>query len=99
MHKRTKALSIPPEVKQAVYERDEGSCVICGRAGSPNAHFIARSQGGLGIEENIVTLCPDCHRDYDNSEKRSFYRELIREHLDEFYPDITDEDRVYKKWR
>ena len=99
MHKRTKALSIPPEVKQAVYERDEGSCVICGRAGNPNAHFIARSQGGLGIEENIVTLCPNCHRDYDISEKRSFYRELIREHLDTHYPNFSDEDRVYKKWR
>ena len=32
----------------------------------PNAHYIARSHGGLGIEENIVTLCMKCHNNYDN---------------------------------
>lgn len=99
MQKRTKALAITTKVKAAVFERDGGRCVICGRMGNPDAHFIARSQGGLGIEQNIVTLCRDCHHDYDNSYKRPFYREIIREHLEEFYPNFSDEDRVYKKWR
>lgn len=99
MHKRTKALAIPPSVKLTVFDRDKGKCVICGRNGDPCAHFIPRSHGGLGIEQNIVTLCRDCHRDYDNSYKRPFYREIIREHLEEFYPNFSDEDRVYKKWR
>ena len=99
MHKMTKALAITTKVKATVFERDGGRCVICSRMGNPDAHFIARSQGGLGIEENIVTLCRDCHRDYDNSYKRPFYREIIREHLEEFYPNFSDEDRVYKKWR
>jgi 5-methylcytosine-specific restriction endonuclease McrA len=95
----TKALVIPTSVKRIVFDRDNGKCVICGRNGEPCAHFIPRSQGGLGIEQNIVTLCRDCHRDYDNSYKRTFYREIIREHLEEFYPNFSDEDRVYKKWR
>ena len=43
--KRTKALEIPSKVKAAVFERDGGCCVYCGRVGIPNAHFIARSQG------------------------------------------------------
>lgn len=31
---------------------------MCGSSyAMPNAHYIARAQGGLGIEENIVTLC------------------------------------------
>jgi 5-methylcytosine-specific restriction endonuclease McrA len=99
MQKRTKALSIPPKVKAKVYERDGGRCVICGKLGDPVCHYIARSQGGLGIEENIVTLCPNCHRDYDNSDKRKFYREIIKAYLDEIYPDFSDDQRIYKKWR
>ena len=66
--KRTKATDIPQKVKQAVWERDGGRCVVCGccRNVMPNAHFIPRSKGGLGIEENIVTLCTNltenqCH--------------------------------------
>lgn len=68
--KRTKACEIPMSVKQIVYERDKGLCIICGKAGVPNAHFIRRSAGGLGIEQNIVTLCPICHHNYDNGNLR-----------------------------
>lgn len=52
--KRSKATDIPQKVKQAVWERDGGRCVVCGccRNVMPNAHFISRSKGGLGIEEN-----------------------------------------------
>jgi len=99
MKKRTKALAISPKVKKVVYERDKGRCVICGRFGSPDAHYIARSQSGLGIEQNIVTLCIRCHRDYDNSERRPLYRAEIKRYLDEKYPGFPDEERVYNKWR
>ncbi len=62
MHKMTKATSIPKSVKEAVYERDGGRCILCGcNNGEPVAHVIRRSQGGRGIEQNIVTLCPSCH--------------------------------------
>ena len=46
MQKRTKALAIPREVKERVNARDRGLCVICHRAGIPNAHIISRAQGG-----------------------------------------------------
>ena len=36
----------------------------------PNAHYISRAHGGLGIEENIVTLCLDCHNNYDNGRSK-----------------------------
>ena len=57
--KRSKATDIPMSVKQKVWERDKGMCVVCGNNYNvmPNAHFISRSKGGLGIEQHIVTLC------------------------------------------
>ena len=38
--------------------------------GEPNMHYISRAQGGLGIEENVVTGCQECHHEYDNGAKR-----------------------------
>ena len=95
--KRTKALEIPMKVKEKVYERDGGLCVMCGRMGMPNAHFIARSQGGLGIEENILTLCFYCHNKYDQSIHRQKMREYFREYLQSKYPEWDEENLVYKK--
>ena len=73
MNKRTKALDITKKVKDEVWERDMGGCVVCGnmRNVMPNAHYIARSQSGLGIPENIVTLCTNftenkCHHYFDS---------------------------------
>lgn len=97
MHKRTKALSILAKVKQTVFERDQ-HCILCGKPGNPDAHFIARSQGGLGIEQNIVTLCLECHQAYDNSYQRPFLRKHIKEYLERKYPGFPDEKRIYHKW-
>ena len=97
MKKRTKALAITPETKRRVYERDGERCVLCGARGYPNAHFIARSQGGLGIEENIVTLCVNCHNAYDNSAFRRVIREELREYLKEKYPDWEEQKLYYRK--
>ena len=96
MHKETKATSIPPKVKAAVLERD-GWCVWCGRPGEPNAHFIPRSHGGLGIEENILTLCPDCHRAYDFGPHRAEMRKRFKAYLMARYPDWDETKLIYRK--
>lgn len=107
MHRETKATSIPESVRQAVKMRDGGICVLCGSYdGQPVAHVVRRSQGGRGIEENIVTLCPACHRAYDegtNLEKfgkgttrESLYCYLVA-YLMGFYPGWNREDMKYKK--
>ena len=98
MNKRTKALSIPKSVKDAVYMRDRGVCVLCGSYyGEPVAHVIRRSQGGLGIEKNIVTLCPRCHREYDEGRNRNKHYVRLVAHLKGFYPDWNREDMIYRK--
>ena len=95
---RSKACDIPPKVKLAVYERDKGLCVVCGRQGIPNAHYIPRSLGGLGIEENIVTMCLECHREYDQGHKRREIGEIVMAYLDKHYPGFPDEKRIYNRW-
>ncbi len=93
-----KYTSIPNKVKENVFKRDHGKCIICGARGFPNAHYIRRSQLGLGIEQNIVTLCVKCHNDFDNGNKRIEYGRLIKIYLDKLYPNFTDEMRRYNKW-
>ena len=99
---RTKATDIPHAVKEAVWERDNFSCIYCGNTGYgvlPSCHWISRAKGGLGIEQNIVTLCQQCHYNYDfgNAEQRSIYRHFIRNYLSEKYEDWCEEDLVYEK--
>ena len=78
-----------------------GSCINV----MPNAHFIPRSKGGLGIEQNIVTLCSElsenqCHRrfDFGDREEREAIGARIEEYLREQYPGWDKKDLVYSKW-
>lgn len=96
MHKSTKACAIPKSVKIRVYERDNGLCIICGAKGLPEAHVIPRSALGLGIEENIVTLCPTCHRLYDTI-RRKEYGEIIKNYMRQQYPEWDTIKKTYQK--
>lgn len=98
--RRSKACDIPQKVKQAVWERDGHCCIYCGRTyAMPNAHYIPRSNGGLGIEQNIVTLCADCHNNTDNSSMRPIMLEFIRDYLKSKYENWNEQDLIYRKGR
>lgn len=78
--------------------------MICGRPGAPNAHYIPRSLGGLGIEENVVTLCTYCHNAYDNGYSkdinvRQFIGNQIKKYLKSKYEHWNETDLYYDKWR
>ena len=104
---RTDALAIPRKVKKAVAARDSVDgwpcCILCGRPAPTYdplsfscAHYISRAQGGLGIEENILTLCPCCHRQYDGVE-RNMLRPILRRHLRENYENWNESELTYRK--
>ena len=96
--KRSKACDITQAVKKKVWERDQERCVICGNPQAmPNAHFIPRSKGGLGIEENIVTLCQKCHHNFDHTTERLYYYAYIMNYLQTKYSGWSVEKLIYKK--
>lgn len=98
--KRAKACAISQKTKKAVYERDNGLCVVCGKRGLPEAHYIPRSHGGLGIEQNIATLCRRCHYEFDfgTPHNRDAIGYIISCHLKKHYPDWNERDLIYKKY-
>lgn len=99
MKKRTRALDIPKNVKEAVWERDNHCCILCGSIyAMPNAHYIPRSHGGLGIAENVVTLCFTCHNMYDNGTGRKRIAEQIKAYLKSKHPGWDEQKLYYKKW-
>ena len=105
---RTQALEIPIEVKKKVAERDSidghPCCIWCGKpapSSNPlafsNAHYIPRSQGGLGIEQNTLTLDWECHLKYDQTEMHERMKEFFKSYLKTKYPDWDEKNLVYKK--
>lgn len=109
MHRETKKTSISPEVKSTVYLRDHGLCVICGEPGAPVAHVVRRSAGGLGIEQNIITVCNNCHYALDEGLNlkrlnclgfftQSELKQYVRDYMMQQYPGWTEESVKYHKY-
>lgn len=100
MHERTKATSILPKIRKEVEDRDGNACVFChssiGIRGE--AHYIRRSQGGLGIPQNLLTVCRYCHRQLDEGKYKEVYRQKAAEYLKNIYPDWDESKLVYQKW-
>lgn len=108
MRKDTRARDFDRRTKIAIYERDciDGwpCCVFCGEPAPSNstvwsnAHFISRAQGGLGVEQNGLTLCPDCHRAYDQTTAREEMRGYFRDYLRDQYANWDESKLYYRRY-
>ena len=55
--------------------------------------------GGLGIEENIVTLCTECHYQEDFGQDTKLYEDYIENYLKGIYGTNWDKEKlIYKKY-
>src|SRR5690554_2719550 len=55
-------MSIPQKVKEAVWQRSEGCCEICGSThGLQHHHIVKKSQGGPDTADNLILLCWEHH--------------------------------------
>lgn len=96
MQTRAKACDISVKVKRAVWARDNQRCIICGSPyAMPNAHYISRAKGGLGVEQNIVTLCMRCHDIMDHSVHRKRYLAVVKAYLESKYKNWNEEELSY----
>lgn len=76
---------VPAEVRDFVLERDGQCCRLCGRyVESPALHHIVfRSQGGLDVPANLVTIgwAPwhDCHLPFAHGGEARTWRKYLLE--------------------
>lgn len=95
--KRAKACDITKKVREEVWERDEHCCILCGsNEAMPNSHYIPRSLGGLGIPQNVVTMCRECHDDYEKHRREK--KSLVAAYLKKCYPNWDEGKLVFKKY-
>lgn len=113
MTKRTRKLQFDKKTKEAIIQRDYGTCLFCNMSYKMDSssdiayeikdimHFIPRSQGGLGIEQNGVLGCRYHHMLLDNGNKglRDEMLKIMEEHLKMSYPGWNREEIIYKKWK
>lgn len=69
-----------------IHERDGYQCIKCGSCyiESIPHHVHFRSQGGLGIRRNGVTVCRDCHTEaHTYKAVRKWFEEWVNDYLDE----------------
>ena len=111
--KRTKATQIKTATAEKVIRRDQCTCIFCyenyhmgnsdtdriGMSIHDIMHFIPRSQGGRGIEQNLAVGCRYHHQMLDNGKdgNREEMLGIFEKHLRIWYKDWNREDLIYRK--
>lgn len=96
--KRSQATDFSKDTKIEMLRRDNYKCIFCSNSESLTpAHYISRAKGGLGILENGVCLCVQCHQALDQSPARFHLQLKVERYLNKKHPDFKQEDRTYKK--
>lgn len=95
--RRSRKTAISQNVRQKVHQRDQW-CIFCGRTGTDVMHFVPRSSGGLGIEQNLALGCRSCHMMLDQSTNRREMMLFFEEYLKSHYGEFNRKDLIYKKY-
>ena len=57
------------KIRLQILERDKYTCQLCGKKGDSKLHIhhiLKRLQGGEDFPDNLITVCPNCHKLADN---------------------------------
>ena len=68
----------------AVYERDQHKCVVCGRwveDGHKPHHVVYKSHGGSDTLDNLVLLCDACHHEVHCGKKQLELKNKLTRYL------------------
>ena len=90
--------------REAVLNRDNYTCQCCGKKHTRLEvhHIVFRSQGGTDDENNLITLCKECHDAIHDGTlvlnkkpkklrlKHATHMSIIRSQLLKIYPDATE---------
>lgn len=90
--------------REAILHRDNYTCQVCGKKHTRLEvhHIIPRSQGGTDNENNLITLCEDCHEAVHNGKivltkqpknlnlKYATHMSIIRSQLLKVYPEAIE---------
>lgn len=90
--------------REAILHRDNYTCQCCGKKHTRLEvhHIVFRSQGGTDDENNLITLCADCHAKIHKGElvltkkpkklnlKYATHMSIIRSQLLKIYPDAIE---------
>lgn len=75
------------KLHEKVWQRDDCCCAICGQfieAGVKAHHEPPKSKGGQDIEENLITLCNECHHQRHFGEVKK-YEAMCKDYLNSMY--------------
>lgn len=90
---------ISPEVRAVVYKRDSWEetpcCVFCGRPYPEVHHYVERSRGGMGVEQNLICLCPSCHRKLHNGDRN--IKVFCKAYLEDKYEGWEENAQIVQK--
>lgn len=96
---------IPVGLKKKIREKHSHKCAICDVSGDvvplELAHVVPISKGGASSENNLILLCPNCHRSFDRQPREiefvSFIAELLKIHPS--FSDVHQEFLVGRETR
>lgn len=111
MQKRARKAEFTAKTRKIIEERDNG-CIFCQMHYNMEKanwmdlntfsimHYIPRSQGGLGIEQNGAIGCQWHHSMLDNGKdgRREEMLELFKDYLMQQYDDWDERNLIYSKW-
>lgn len=74
-------------IRKRRFETDDYKCVVCGKSHNLNVHHIKYGSWGHESNNDLITLCENCHRKIHDAYKEA--DDIVAEAKDDFYEDFS----------